>query len=109
MAEAPLPVPSKRKDRLKWIIPIALAMMVVCVGCFFILAIGLVSRGELTASAVGTDFRLWSINDRTQTGVALQRSYAVQRADKQCEQFDVTFLIWKPGLSIENKSYDDCG
>jgi hypothetical protein len=90
-------------------VPIILAMMVVCVGCFFFLAIGLVSRGELTTSAMGTDFRLWSINDRAQTGVALQRSYAVQRAAKPCEYFDVTFLIWKPSLSIDNKSYDDCG
>jgi hypothetical protein len=84
-------------------------MMVVCVGCFFFLAIGLVSRGELATSALGTDLRLWSINDRTQAGVALQRSYTVQQADKQCEHFDVTFLIWKPNLSIDNKSYDDCG
>ncbi len=84
-------------------------MTVVCVGCFFFLVIGLVSRGELTASAVGTDFRLWSINDRTQTGVALQRSYGVQQADKACTHFEVTFLLWKPSLSIDNKAYDDCG
>jgi hypothetical protein len=99
---------SRSKERLKWLAPIALGMMVVCLGCFCFFSIGLVSRGELTASALGTDFRLWTINDRAQTGVALQRSYGVQQADRACKHFDVTFLLWKPSLSVDSKAYDDC-
>jgi hypothetical protein len=108
MTDLPASV-SDSKERLKWLGPIFLGMLVVCAGCFCFFSIGLVSRGELTASALGTDFRLWAINDRTQTGVALQRSYGVRPNDKDCTHFDVTFLLWKPGLSIDSKSYDDCG
>ena len=102
------PLPASAKERLKWLVPIFLAMIVVCLGCFCFLSIGLVARGELTASALGTDFRLWAINDRAQTGVALQRSYGVQQNNRACVHFDVTFLLWKPSLSIDSKAYDDC-
>ena len=100
---------SKFKEILKWAAPIALAILVVCVGCFFFLAAGLVARGELTTSILGTEFRLWPINEKTQTGVGLQRSFGVQREGQVCAHFDVTFLFWRPSLSIENVAYDDCG
>lgn len=109
MTEASLPGSSKFRERLKWIVPVGLALLVVCVGCFSCLAIGLVSQGELTTTALGTDFRLWSIDDQSGTGVALQRSYGTRQTAKPCTHYDVTFLLWKPSLSIDNKSYDDCG
>jgi hypothetical protein len=109
MTEEQLPLLSKFRERLKWIVPVILAIMLVCFGCFFFVAVGLVARGELTTSALGTDFRLWSINDRTQTGVGFQRSFGVRQNDKPCTHFDITFLLWKPGLTMDNKSYDDCG
>ena len=68
---------SRAKERLKWIAPIGLALLVVCVGCFFFFAIGLTARGELTTSVAGTDFRLWAISQRQQSGVGLQRTYPV--------------------------------
>jgi hypothetical protein len=108
MTDSLRPTPNSARERLKWLGPILLGLMVVCAGCFCFFSIGLVSRGELTASVLGTDFRLWAINDRAQTGVALQRSYGVQKTDKVCTHFDVTFVLWKPSLSIDNKAYDDC-
>ena len=107
MIDTPQPQ-SKFKERLKWILPIGLAMLVVCVGCCMCLTVGLVARGELTTSALGTDFRLWSVNQPNQTGVGLQRSYRVQNHGQTCVHFDVTFLLWKPTLSIENLAYDNC-
>ena len=109
MNEPAADISSKSKERLKWIVPILLALMIVCLGCFSFFSIGLVARGELTASVLGMDLRLWSINERAQTGVAMQRSYGVQRSGQTCTHFDITFLLWKPSLSIDNKAYDDCG
>jgi hypothetical protein len=106
--EPALKTPSKFKERLKWIAPILLAMMVVCVGCFFFLAAGLVARGELTTGVLGTNLRLWAITERQQTGVGLQRSFEFQRAAQTCTHFDVTLLLWRPNLSIENHGYDNC-
>ena len=100
---------SSSKERLKWSAAIFLALMMVCLGCFCFFSIGLVSRGELTASVLGTDFRLWSINERAQAGVALQRSFGVLQNGQTCTHFDITFLLWKPKLAIDNKSYEDCG
>ena len=108
MENTPATIPLKWKERLKWLAPIGLAMLVVCVGCFMCLTVGLVARGELTTSALGTDVRLWSVNEPNQTGVGLQRSYTVQNHGQTCVHFDVTFLLWKPKLSIDNLAYDNC-
>ncbi len=74
---------SRVRERLKWIAPIGLALLVVCVGCFFFFAIGLTARGELTTSVAGTDFRLWAISQRQQSGVGLQRTYPVSGKQSQ--------------------------
>ncbi len=108
MSDAPQP-PSRLKERLKWIVSLLLAVSVVCCGCGFFITTGLVARGELTASALGTDFRLWTITSQQQTGVGFQRSYGVQRDGRACTHFDVTFVLWKPGWAIDNTSYDECG
>jgi len=104
-----VPSTSRTKERLKWIAPIGLALLVVCMGCFFFFAIGLTARGELTTSIAGTDFRLWTISERRQSGVALQRTYPVQRDSQTCTRADVTFFFWRPALSIENVTSDNCG
>ncbi len=101
--------PSRSKDRLKWLASIGLAVFVVCIGCFFFFAIGLTARGELTTSLAGTDFRLWTITDRRQVGVGLQRTYPVQQAGQSCTRADVTFFFWRPALSLENVTSDNCG
>ena len=101
--------PSLVKERLKWIASILLALMIVCCGCGFFITTGLVARGELTTTALGTDFRLWTITSQQQTGVGFQRSYAVQRDGRSCTHFDVTFVLWKPSVAIDNTAYDECG
>jgi hypothetical protein len=108
MTESPVVV-LRARERLKWIAPIGLALLVVCMGCFFFFAIGLTARGELTTSVAGTDFRLWSINVRPQTGVGLQRTYPIQRDGQTCTRVDATFFFWRPALSIENVTSDNCG
>ncbi len=100
---------SRARERLKWIAPIGLALLVVCAGCFFFFAIGLTARGELTTSVAGTDFRLWAISQRQQSGVGLQRTYPVLVNSRSCTRTDVTFFFWRPVLSLENVTSDNCG
>jgi hypothetical protein len=109
MTDSPQPAtPSKTRERLKWLASILLALMIVCCGCGFFITTGLVARGELTTSALGTDFRLWTITNPQQAGVGFQRSFGVQRDGRSCTHFDVTFILWKPNLSIDNTAYDNC-
>jgi hypothetical protein len=104
-----VPAASRARERLKWIAPIGLALLVVCVGCFFFLAIGLTARGELTTSLAGADFRLWTISERPKTGVGFQRTYPIQRDGQSCTRVDVTFFFWRPALSIDKVTSDNCG
>ena len=101
--------PSKFKEALRWIAPLLLALLVVCSGCSFFIATGLVARGELTASVLGTDVRLWAIKEKAGTGLGLQRSYRVDRESQACTHFEVLLLLWRPALSLDNSAYDDCG
>jgi len=105
--------PRKRGRRfielMKWVLPLLAATVITCTGTFFCVFAGLASQGELTVSLLGTDFRLWSVGDGRQTGLALQRGYAVQRGGQACTHIDVTFFYWRPALAIENVSNDDCG
>ncbi len=100
---------SRRKERLKWLAAFGLAIMVLCMACGTFFGIGLITRGELTASMLGANFRVWTISSRAQSGLGSQRSYRIQREDTACNHFDVTFLLWKPAIAIENVGYDDCG
>ncbi len=108
MSESPRSA-ARARERLKWIAPIGLALLVVCMGCFFFFAIGLTARGELTTSVAGTDFRLWAISERRQSGVGLQRMYPVQKDGQACTRADVTFFFWRPALSIDSVTSDNCG
>ena len=103
------PSTSRLKERLKWLAAIGLAVMVLCMACGTFFGIGLVARGELTASMLGANFRIWTISSRAESGLGLQRSYRIRHEDTACTHFEVTFLLWKPALSIENVGYDDCG
>ena len=96
------------RERLKWLAAIGLAVMLLCMACGTFLGIGLIARGELTTSVLGTDFRVWSVSSRAQSGVGIQRSYAVVRERTACTHFDVTFLLWTPAIAIDNVGYDDC-
>ena len=110
MAAPASPRPGRRLiELLKWVLPVLAAGVLACSGTVFCVFAGLASRGELTVSLLGADFRLWSVGDRRQTGLALQRAYGVQRGARACTHTDVTFFYWRPALQIENVSSDDCG
>ena len=100
--------PAKRKEMLLWLASLFLASIVVCSGCSFFFTVGLMSRGELTASVLGTDLRLWRIAERRETGLGFDRAFEVHGADRLCTRHYTTILLWKPGLSIDNLAYDDC-
>ncbi len=100
---------SKRTEALKWLASLLLALLVACSGCGFFLTVGLVARGELTAKVLGIELRLWAIREKKETGLGLDRSHEVQQPDRRCIHHDVTLLIWKPALDLQNIAYDDCG
>lgn len=108
MTETPPVKTRKLIELVKWVAPLPLALIVVCSGTFFCLFAGLASQGELTATVFGSDLRLWSVGDRRQTGLALQRTYAYEQAAQACTHTDVTFLYWRPSLAIETTTQDNC-
>ena len=107
--EEPQPSPrAKRKEKLLWLASLLLALLVVCSGCGFFFSVGLMSRGELTASVLGTDLRLWRISEKRETGLGFDRAFEIRRDDRSCTQHYTTVLLWRPSLSIDNLAYDDC-
>jgi len=108
MTDSPV-VASRTKERLKWIAPIGLALLVVCLGCFFFFAMGQVGSSEVIWSGRSAVSRLWAISERRQSGVGLQRMYPIQRDGQSCIRVDVTFFFWRPALSIETVTSDNCG
>jgi hypothetical protein len=105
--QPPSPRP-KRKEQLQWLASLLLALLVVCSGCGFFFTVGLMSRGELTASVLGADLRLWRIAEKRETGLGFDRAFDIRSADRSCTRHYTTILLWKPGLSIDNLAYDDC-
>ncbi len=106
--ESPPTPQFQRKERLKWIASLLLAIIVACSGCGFFFTVGLVARGELTANVFGTELRLWAINAGTQTGVGFDRAVEIQQVDQACSQHYTTIVLWKPRLNIDNVVYDNC-
>ena len=99
---------AKRNEKLLWIASLLLALLVVCSGCGFFFTIGLMSRGELTASVLGAELRLWRINAKSEVGLGFDRTFEFRRDDRSCTQHYTTILLWKPALAIDNLAYDDC-
>ena len=108
MADEPHMASSARKERLKWIASLLLAMLVACSGCGFFFTVGLVARGELTARVLNADVRLWAIKAKRETGLGFDRAFEIQREDRSCTQHYTTIVLWKPALAIDNVAYDDC-
>ncbi len=106
--ESPPTPQFQRKERLKWIASLLLAILVACSGCGFFFTVGLVARGELTANVLGTDLRLWAINAGPQTGVGFSREVRIQQVYYSCSQNYITIVLWKPRLNIDNVVYDNC-
>ena len=99
---------AKRKAQLLWLASLLLALFVVCSGCGFFFTVGLISRGELTASVLGTDLRLWRITAKREVGLGFDRAFEFRRDDRSCTQHYTLILLWKPALAIDNLAYDDC-
>ncbi len=99
---------TKRRQKLQWIASLLLALLVMCSGCGFFFTVGLMSRGELTASVLGTNVRLWRIVGKSGTGVGLDRAFEIHQADRACMQHYTMLVLWRPSLSIDNLAYDDC-
>jgi hypothetical protein len=107
--EQPQPSPrAGRREKLLWFASLLLAVLVVCSGCGFFFTVGLMSRGELTANVLGTDLRLWRINEKRETGLGFDRAFEFHGDDRSCMQHYTMILLWKPALSIDNLAYDDC-
>ena len=107
--EEPQPSPrANRKAQLLWLAALLLALFVVCSGCGFFFTVGLMSRGELTASVLGADLRLWRITAKREVGLGFDRAFEFRRADRSCTQHYSLILLWKPALAIDNLAYDDC-
>ena len=108
MADEPQTASSTKKERIKWIASLLLAIVVACSGCSFFLTVGLVARGELTANVLGTELRLWAINAQRETGLGFDRAFEIRREDRSCTQHVTLIVLWKPALALDNAAYDDC-
>jgi hypothetical protein len=109
MADEPhVAASTKKKERLKWIASLLLAIVVACSGCSFFLMVGLVARGELSARVLNADVRLWAINAKRETGLGFDRAFEIQRNAQACTQHYTTIVLWKPALAIDSLAYDDC-
>ena len=97
-----------RREKLLWLASLLLAVLVMCSGCGFFFAVGLMSRGELTANLLGTDLRLWRINEKSETGLGFDRAVEIRQSDRSCLQHYTLLVLWRPSLSIDNLAYDDC-
>jgi hypothetical protein len=85
-----------------------LPLIVVCSGCGFFFTVGLMSRGELTASVLGAELRLWRIVEKNEVGLGFDRAFEIREADRSCTQHYTILLLWKPALAIDNLAYADC-
>ncbi len=106
-ADPQVPLP-KRKEKLLWLASLVLALLVACSGCGFFFAVGLMSRGELTANVLGADLRLWRIAEKSAVGLGFDRAFAIRQEDRSCTQHYTLLVLWKPSLLIDNLAYADC-
>ncbi len=99
---------TRRKEKLFWLASLLLALLVMCSGCGFFFAVGLLSRGELDANVLGANLRLWRIVGKPSTGLGFDRAFEIRPANRSCLHHDTLIVLWKPTLSFDNLTYDDC-
>ncbi|HET7088735.1 MAG TPA: hypothetical protein VFL17_08810 [Anaerolineae bacterium] len=98
------------RERLAWIAPIGLASLVVCSGCLMLLTFALTARTELEAQALGSDWRVWQLQERGRNGIGVSQTHAFAPPSGAICQYTRTWLIsWRPALLIESFAYEDCG
>ena len=100
----------KWRNRLAWAAPVGLALVVVCSGCFMLFAFAITARGELTASALGSDWRVWQLQQKNTNGLGVsQTSGSAPDAGPACRRTRGWLITWRPTFQVETSIYDDCG
>lgn len=100
---------SKWQNRIKWLAPIALALFVVCSGCFMLFAFALTARTELEAPILGSDWRVWQLRQPGTNGIGVSQSSGfVAEGGQACRRVRVWLITWRPSLQVESSEYDDC-
>ena len=105
---APQPPNSKRRERLAWLAPIALALLVVCSGCFMLFAFALTARTELDVSLLGSDWRVWQLQETGTNGIGVSQASPFSEPGRDCHYLRVWLIAWRPRLSIEHRAYNEC-
>jgi hypothetical protein len=91
------------RERLGWLAVIALAVLVVCSGCFMFFAFALTARGELEASVLGSDWRVWQLPQKGTSGVGVSQAFArASPSGRQCRETRIWLITWRPRLNIES-------
>jgi hypothetical protein len=104
VSESTIPVQpvAKWRARLGWIAPLALALLVVCTGCFMMFAFALSAQGELEVSLLGSDWRVWQLIERGTNGVGLSQTHATaSEPGRACQATTIWLITWRPRVNIE--------
>jgi len=99
-----------RRERLAWIAPMALAVLVVCSGCLTLFAFALTARTELEGPILGTTWRVWQLQERGRNGIGVSQTNAsTSPSGTVCRHTRTWLISWRPALLIESFAYEDCG
>ena len=73
-------------------------------------AFAITARGELAASALGSDWRVWQLQEKNTNGLGVSQTSAfASGAGQACRRTRVWLITWRPSVQIETSVYDDCG
>lgn len=101
--------PSKWRERLSWLAPIGLAVIVVCSGCFMLFALALTAQGELEVSALGSDWRIWQLQAEGTNGIGIAQTRAYTSDSGQaCRATTNWLMTWRPTAQIEKIDVVSC-
>jgi hypothetical protein len=108
-SDAPEPATLKWRNRLGCLAPAALAFIVLCSGCFMLFAFALTARGELDASILGSDWRVWQLQQKDTNGIGISQTHTfTAQSGRLCQHVRVWLISWRPSLQVEASAYDDC-
>ena len=100
---------SRWRERLGWVAALGLAVAVACAGCFMLFALALTARGELEASVLGADWRVWQLPDRDTHGIGLSHTVPYAGDTGQaCRATTVWLITWEPRLQVERIEDASC-
>ncbi len=72
-------------------------------------AFALAARGELEAPILGSDWRVWQLQQKGTNGVGISQSSAfASQSGQHCRYVRVWLISWRPSLQVETRAYDDC-